>query len=109
MKFEDSNLYLNSMLRCMHGNATKNRIGMLPRFIINPLLQLNKSKFKFIGFFLFVILIFLKNMKKWMQFRLMPMLPKSIRDFLIFSGGAQKASKTYPNDINISNVPLNIK
>ncbi|MDD5616295.1 MAG: radical SAM protein [Candidatus Methanoperedens sp.] len=83
MKFEKKNLYLNSILRCMHGNATQIRIGLIPRFMINFLVNLNKSHFKFIGFSFLIPLIFLKDLKTKMYFNLMPLLPKSIQDFAL--------------------------
>ncbi len=83
MKMEKKNQYLNTMLRCMHGNVTNKRIGMLPRFMINPLIKMNISKFESIGFNLLILLLFLKNIKYKIYFKLMPLIPKSIREIAL--------------------------
>jgi len=81
MKFEDKNLYLNSILRCMGGHVSKNRIGLLPRFMVDPLISLNKNKFKFIGLSFVLSIVYLKALRNRMYYRLMPLLPISIQNY----------------------------
>lgn len=82
MKFEDKNLYLNSILRCMGGYVNENRIGLLPRFLVSPLISLNKNKFKFIGLTFVLSIVYLKALRNRTYYMLMPLLPKSIQNFI---------------------------
>lgn len=83
MKFEEKNIYLNSLLRCMGGWSNEKRIGFIPRFFIYPLLKLNKSKIKFIGFAFIISIVYLKGFRNRAYFKLMPLFPKSIQNFIL--------------------------
>lgn len=83
IKFEEKNMYLNSLLRCMGGWSNEKRIGFMPRSIINPLVKLNKSKFKFIGFVFIISVVYFKGFRNRAYFKLMPLFPKSIQNFIL--------------------------
>lgn len=83
IKYEEKYPYLNSLLRCMGGWSNEKRIGFIPRSFINPLLKLNRSKFKFIGYIFIISIVYLKGFRNRSYFKLMPLFPKSIQNFIL--------------------------
>lgn len=83
LKYEEKERYLNTMLRCMNGKVTDKKIGLLPRSFIDPLINLNKSKFKFFGLFFILSLVYLIGYRNRAYFKLFPLLPKSIQNYIL--------------------------
>lgn len=83
MKYEKENLYLNSILRCLEGKVNNIMVGLIPRFLIYPLLVLNKSKLKQFGLVFILSIVYLKAFRNIAYFKLMPLFPKSLQNITI--------------------------